>query len=103
MPAADASSMVHMTVSLIPPEGAPAWFTAFANSFNDRFNRVESLLEEKLGAITQKLKDDDEKLDGLEFEIESLQANLKPIETENIDLLMIWKTDHVGKIWSSSA
>ena len=85
--------LVSSSPTLAPPgelstsEQAPQWFIKFFSDFEGRQDaRIESILDRKLGDLTSKVTEHEEKIKGLGFEVENLKASLNSLKEDNVFL-----------------
>ena len=62
----------------------PPWFVQFFTEFENRLDaRIESLLDKKLGDLTSKISEQDEKMKSLSFDLDSLRDSVQALQTVN--------------------
>lgn len=63
---------------------APAWFVQFFADFENRQDaRIESILDKKLGDLTSKVLEHEEKISSLYFVVDSLKDSVQALQLEN--------------------
>lgn len=68
--------------------GPPQWFLSFFQDFERRLDtRIQSLLDDKLGDLKEKVREHEDKLENVDFEIKHLQDTMKNLKKENNELI----------------
>jgi len=69
-------------------ETPPQWFISFFAEFEERLeHRLDSLFVKRLDDLTTKVTEQDEKMRGLDFDIQGVHEELKKLKTENSNLI----------------
>ena len=76
-------------------DAPPQWFVSFESRQDKRFRdfekrldkRIESLLDEKLGDLSKKVNEHDEKLQSMDFDMKEMHECVKQLQKENGELV----------------
>ena len=76
-------------------DAPPQWFVSFESRQDKRFGdfekrldkRIESLLDEKLGDLSKKVNEHDEKLQSMDFDMKKMHECVKQLQKENGELV----------------